>query len=135
MTPGEHPDQAHPPPAQAELPDGSQMELEPVARAICERYYAEYDDEDARYGDRGRAWCVHDNQHIVQWAALDLGRYTDLSAQLDWLGRLLHARDFPMDRFVRNLELAADVVGEQGRSAVPVAERLARAAREFEPPA
>ena len=135
MTPGEHPDQAHPPPDRAQLPGGGELELEPVAREICSRYYGEYDDEDGRYGQRGRAWCVHDNRHIVHWAALDLSKYTDLDAQLEWLGRLLHARDFPMDRFVRNLELASAVVGEQGGDAGVVSERLARAAREFEPPA
>lgn len=73
---------------------------------------------------------MHDNQHILNWAALDLGAYADLDAQLAWLGRLLHARDFPMDRFVRNLEIAAEVTG--GHAAL--SERLARAAREFSPP-
>jgi hypothetical protein len=77
---------------------------------------------------------VHDNQHIVQWAALDLAEYADLDAQLAWLGRLLAARDFPMERFVRNLEIASEVVSEQGVSAGAVADRLIRAAREFQRP-
>jgi len=106
-----------------------------VARAICSRYYEQYTDEEARYGARGEAWCVHDNQHIVQWAALDLAEFADLDAQLAWLGRLLHAREFPMDRFVRNLEIAAEVVAAQEPDAAALAERLARAAREFQLPA
>ena len=105
-----------------------------MAREICSRYYAQYTDEHDRYGARGEAWCVHDNQHIVHWAALDLGQYTDLDAQLAWLGRLLEARDFPMDRFVRNLEIAAEVLAGQDRTA-PLSERLTRAARDFATPA
>ncbi len=106
-----------------------------MAREICTRYYEQYPDEHGRYGARGAAWCVYDNQHIVHWAALDLARYADLDEQLAWLGRLLHARDFPMDRFVRNLEIASEVVAAREQDTTALSERLARAAREFEPPA
>ena len=51
------------------------------------------------------------------------------------LGRLLHARDFPMDRFVRNLGIASEVVAAGEQDTVALSERLARAAREFQPPA
>jgi hypothetical protein len=105
-----------------------------VAREICTRYYAQYPDEHDRYGARGAAWCVHDNQHIVHWAALDLAQFTDLDGQLAWLGRVLHARDFPMDRFVRNLEIASEVVAAGEQDTAALSERLARAAREFQPP-
>jgi hypothetical protein len=108
--------------------------LEPVAREICDRYYAEYADEEARYGPRGEAWCVHDNQHIVNWAALDMCELADFDGQLAWLGRLLHARDFPMDRYVRNVEIASEVVREQGSAYEPLGDRLASAARAFVPP-
>jgi hypothetical protein len=91
-------------------PDGTALDLRDLARGVCARYRAEFPDEEERYGDAGQAWCVHDNQYILHWALLDAQGLTKLDDQVAWLGRVLGARDFPLDRLARNLELAADVV-------------------------
>ena len=50
----------------------------PIAGA---RYRAEFPDEEERYGDAGNAWCVHDNQHILNWAYQDAPGFVDLDEQ------------------------------------------------------
>lgn len=84
-----------------------------LAEAICERFYAEFPDQDARYGDRGRAYCAHDNAYLVAWLVEALGPAGAASfrTNVDWLRGLLDARGFPMDAFRRNLELVGEVVG------------------------
>jgi hypothetical protein len=104
------PPSGHPPPEHAEAADGRNVALRPLAEEICRRYRAEFPDEQERYGDAGVAWCVHDNQHILNWAFLERRGFVDLAEQVGWLARVLDARDFPLERLVRNLEIAADVV-------------------------
>ena len=107
-----------PPPSGAEAPvdvhapDGAPVDVRELALKVCARYYLEFDDEEARYGHAGRAWCVHDNQYLISWALLDVRGVTKLDEQVAWLARVLHAREFPLDRLRRDLELAADVVEE-----------------------
>ena len=36
----------------------------------------------------------------------------DMNPQVDWLAGILGARDFPLDRLVRALEIGADVIAE-----------------------
>ena len=62
------------------------------------------------------AWCRHDNQHILNWAALALRGWVDLNKELSWLARVLKARDFPLERLARNLEIASAVVSEKVES-------------------
>ena len=59
------------------------------------------------------AWCRHDNQHILNWAVVTLRFSIQLESQLSWLARILEAREFPLDRLARNLEIAAEVVAKQ----------------------
>ena len=106
------PPSGHPPPERATLPAGDVVELGPLAREVCRRYREEYPDEEQRYGDAGIAWCVHDNQHILNWAVLALNGYLELEEKLTWLAGVLEARDFPLDRLARDLELAAAVAKE-----------------------
>jgi hypothetical protein len=114
-----------PAPLETAAPDGTTVDLRDLARAVCERYRAEFPDEQERYGDAGRAWCVHDNQYILHWALLDARGSTTLEGQVAWLARVLHARDFPLERLRRNLELAADAVTATGAPwAGDVARRL-----------
>ena len=91
---------------------GESIELVPLAEEICARYRAEFPDERDRYGDAGIAWCVHDNRHILNWACEAIAFGADFRGNLLWLRRVLAARDFPVERLVRDLELAADVVSE-----------------------
>ena len=108
------PPSGHPPPRHAELPGGGTLDLERLAIEICRRYRAEYPDEQGRYGEVGAAWCVHDNQHLLNWAFLEARGYGDMLADVSWLAGVLEARGFPLDRLARDLELCADVVAESG---------------------
>ena len=107
------PPSGQPPPTEARLGDGDPLDLAALAREICRRYRAEYADEAERYGDAGIAWCVHDNQHLLNWAAGSVNGYVDFEREVAWLARVLEARDFPLDRLARNLDIGADVVREQ----------------------
>jgi hypothetical protein len=103
-----------PPPRTAILSGGeAPIDLVALAGEICRRYRDEFPDEQERYGDAGVAWCVHDNQHILGWAVGARNGYTDLNEQLGWLAGVLSARDFPVERLVRDLEIAAAVVRER----------------------
>jgi hypothetical protein len=113
-----------PPPERAVLMGAdAPIELVPLAEEICRRYREEFPDEEGRYGDAGMAWCVHDNQHILNWAVGARNGYVDLRKELAWLGRVLEARDFPVERLARNLEIAAVVAAE-----LPIADDLAAGA-------
>lgn len=83
-----------------------------VAEAVCNRYYAEFPDHDARYGDRGRAYCAHDNAYLVAWLVDALGPagLASFAANVRWLHGVLQARGFPMDAFRRNLDLVGEAV-------------------------
>jgi hypothetical protein len=98
-----------PPPAQAQHSDGTPVDLEALAGQVCERYRQEFPDEEERYGETGIKWCLHDNQYILAWAFQDARDGTlKLGEQTQWLARVLASRDFPVVRFVRNLEIAAE---------------------------
>jgi hypothetical protein len=121
------PPSGSPPPTTAtigELP----IDLVPLAREICERYYRFYPDEHERYGPAGRDWCHHDNQWLLSWAVADVLGATSLDEQASWLARVLHSRAFPVERLAHNLQLAAEVVREQEIDQAPViGERLDQA--------
>jgi hypothetical protein len=103
-----------PPPVTATLRDGTSLDLRALAHKICKRYRSEFPDERARYGDAGTAWCIHDNQHLLNWAVTESKGLGGFTAQLEWLIVVLHARAFPLDRLARNLEIAAAVLNERG---------------------
>jgi hypothetical protein len=83
-----------------------------IAETICDRYYAEFPDHDERYGDRGRSYCAHDNAYLVAWLvdALDTAGPGSFATNVEWLRGLLEARGFPMDAFMRNLQLVGEAV-------------------------
>jgi hypothetical protein len=90
------------PPASVLLEDADQeLELVPLAEETCRRYRQEFPDEQGRYGDAGNAWCVHDLQYLLYWAAEDVNGYLDIRTEVAWLGSVLEARDFPLERFAR----------------------------------
>jgi len=106
------------------------IDLVPLAEEICRRYRDEFPDEQERYGDAGVAWCVHDNQHVLAWAVGSRNGYVDLERELSWLARVLSARDFPVDRLARDLDIAAEVVRERLSGAEQtIADDLAAGAR------
>ena len=92
---------------------GESLDLVALATAICERYRLEYPDERERYGDAGNAWCVHDNQHLLNWATGSVNGELDIRLEVAWLATVLEARDFPADRLARDLDIGADIVLDQ----------------------
>ena len=95
------------------LDGGESLDLVALATAICERYRLEYPDERERYGDAGKAWCVHDNQHLLNWATESVNGELDIRLEVAWLATVLEARDFPADRLARDLDIGADIVLDQ----------------------
>jgi hypothetical protein len=122
------PPSGQPPPRAAELADGTALDLEALAAEVCARYRAEYPDEEERYGPAGELWCRHDNQHLLNWAALHTRRYVVLDEQVAWLAKVLEAREFPLDRLARDLDIGAEVVRARVPSGGPMAEALSAAA-------
>ena len=112
------PPPSSPAPTTAQL-HGATFDLVAPARETCRRYRLEFPDEEGRYGDAGMAWCVHDNQHILSWAAMAVEYDLGMERQLEWLADVLRNRDFPVARLARNLEIAADVIEDPA-----LAERL-----------
>jgi hypothetical protein len=106
------PPSGYPPPVSAQLHNGPTLELRVLAQEICARYRAEFPDEEERYGDAGMAWCIHDNQHILNWAVAESNGYGGFERQLAWLAGVLEARDFPLERLARDLDIAAAVLDE-----------------------
>ena len=106
------PPSGSPPPASAELRSGDTLDLRELAEEICRRYRAEFPDEEGRYGEAGMAWCVHDNQHLLNWAVTETNGFGGFDGHLEWLAGVLAARDFPVERLARDLEIAADVVDD-----------------------
>lgn len=123
------PPSGHPAPVSAQLPGGDSVDLRALAQEICGRYRAEFPDEEQRYGDAGMAWCLHDNQHILNWAVTEVHGFGGLERQLDWLAGVLDARNFPLDRLARNLEIAAAVVAEAMPGDAALSAPLATGAR------
>ena len=107
----------HPAPPTSRAPDtarlhGEEIDLIGPAREVCRRYRLEFPDEQGRYGEAGMAWCVHDNQHILSWAVMAVEYGLGMERQLEWLAGVLGSRDFPLERLVRDLEIAAEVVAD-----------------------
>jgi hypothetical protein len=104
----------------APLLGGEPLDLIALATAICQQYRGEFPDERDRYGEAGIAWCVHDNQHLLNWAVETSNGYFDIKHEVAWLANILEARLFPIDRLARNLDIGAEVTqrevpGEPGQ--------------------
>ena len=98
------------PPTTARLPDGTELDLLPLARTVADEHLARHPEELDRYGEAVRAWCVHDNQHLLNWAAMDLAGFVDLDAQLRWLATVLTSRGYPLESLADDLRTAAWVL-------------------------
>ena len=117
------------PPPTAALADGTELDLLPLAREITATHLAGHPEELERYGPAVRAWCTHDNQHLLNWAALDVAGKVDFDGRLRWLAGVLSARGYPLQNLADNLRTAAAVLERRpGESTRAVARRLASAA-------
>ena len=112
------------PPGTVTSPHGRDIDLATLARDTCASYATEFPDEHERYGPAGAEWCRHDCQHLLNWAVLSLTVGLDYEAQLAWLARVLEARDFPLERLARCLELLAQAVRDGTPDEPEVAARL-----------
>lgn len=101
-----------PPPATVTTDSGEPIDLRALAEDVCRRYRREFSDEEARYGEAGQAWCIHDNQYLLAWAVDAADGHLDMRGQVAWLASILEARDFPLERLARDLEIGVDVVRE-----------------------
>jgi methanogenic corrinoid protein MtbC1 len=127
MTPRLQVPSGAPPPASVRV-GGVEVELEPLAREICELYRALYPDERERRGTSGELWCLHDTLYLLAWALDDLRPATgQLVRNVMWLARVLAARGFPLERLARHLQLASEVVL---RADVPEREALSERLQE-----
>jgi hypothetical protein len=113
-----------PPPQRVTSPNGDEIDLVNIAQATCMAYHLEFPDERERYGTAGEAWCRHDAQHLLNWAVLSLTRSLDFEGQLAWLAQVLEARNFPLPRLARCLELLADATRHTIPEEPQVATRL-----------
>ena len=119
------------PPEAFELSDGTQIDLGPLAGQLCGLYYDVYPDDLERYGTAGQAWCDHDSRYLLAWALEDARASTvDCVEQVQWLGRVLAARAFPIERLARHVELTAAVLrtADLGDLGSRAAERMCQAA-------
>ena len=101
-----------PAPTSVVLDQGERLDLVTLASEICQRYRQEFPDEERRYGDAGNAWCVHDNQYLLYWAAEAVNGVLEMTDEVAWLAGVLEARSFPLDRLARGLDIGADVVSQ-----------------------
>jgi hypothetical protein len=92
---------------------GPALDLLTLATEICGRYRQEFPDEKKRYGEAGNQWCVHDNQHLLNWGVEAVNGHLDINQEVSWLASVLEARGFPIERLARTLELGAAVILEQ----------------------
>jgi len=102
-----------PAPVSAVLADGRALDLVALATEICRRYREEFPDEEERYGEAGNAWCVHDNQHLLNWAVEAANEQSDMRNDVAWLASVLESRGFPIERLARDLDLAGVVAGQR----------------------
>lgn len=118
-----------PPRDSVRLPDGTTCFLAPLAHSVARRHLDQFPDEAERYGDAGFEWCVHDVQWILAWAASEVGGSDGLlRKQLNWLGGLLAARGYPLERITRAVEIAADAVDVEYPGSGDALSRVLRAA-------
>jgi hypothetical protein len=121
------------PPTVARLPDGSDVELRPLAQRITDAHLRRHPEDVERYGaELARDWGVHDNQHLLEWAIGDI----DLLAQVAWLARVLDARGYPVANLADNLMIGAGVVADEipGPAGDAIADRMRAAARSLAEP-
>ena len=95
------------PPVTATLPDGVVLELRLLAREITDRHLRRHAEDLQRYGETGREWCTHDNQHLINWAVLAVCDALSFREQLAWLASIDQS-GYPLANLADNLETAAE---------------------------
>jgi heme-degrading monooxygenase HmoA len=68
------------------------LDLRALATEITEAHLADHPEDLERYGPAGREWCIHDNQHLLNWALVEVTGGVDSGAQVEWLAGVLRSR-------------------------------------------
>jgi hypothetical protein len=100
-------------------------------RSCRQKPVSSYPDDLERYGVAGRAWCEHDSRYLLAWGLEDARAGTvDCVEQVQWLGRVLANRAFPIERLARHVELTVAVTRSSGLGEVGdrAAARMSQAA-------
>ena len=99
-----------------------------AAAEVSRLFFARFPEAAERYGEHGRAYTDHDNAYLVRWArdAVELGSGAVFERNVRWLLDLLSARDFPVEWFLRDLELVVAVIVERGLVTPTDADRILR---------
>jgi len=108
-----------------------QIDLGELAEELCDLYYELFPDELERDGETARAWCDHDARYLFAWALEEAGSGAlDTVAQVNWLARVLEARNVPIEHFALRVELACAVLERMipGAVGTRAAARMAQAA-------
>jgi hypothetical protein len=87
-----------------------------LAESVTARLLAEHPELDERYGERGRAFGVHDTAYQIAWIvnAVELDAPQRLRTDMVWLRDVLAARHFPIPVLRRNFELAIAICADEG---------------------
>ena len=118
------PPSGSPPPTQARTPAGRSVDLVLVAKRAAAAFVAAFPDYADRYGPVAVPWCVHDDQHLLNWAILSLDDQVDYERELAWLARVLEARTFPLAWLASGLDVLATSVREVYPALTDVAARV-----------
>ena len=95
-----------------QLRDGSAVELRPPRSSRRTVISPSTPSSSSATAPHTRAWCVHDLQWLLLWAVQDAdGQGVDFAAQLDWLVRVLDARDYPLASLADALDTLAGAAG------------------------
>jgi hypothetical protein len=118
------PPSGFPPPTEAGTRDGEVVDLVRVAEHSAAAFIRAFPDYGERYGPVAIPWCVHDEQHLLNWAILSLRDQVDFEHELAWLARVLESRAFPLYWLAGGLELLARTMRELYPTLPDVATRL-----------
>jgi len=111
------------PPASAQLPDGTMLDLGALAAEIADAHLERHPEDVERYGrELAHAWCTHDTQHLLAWA---VGGF-DVDGQVSWLANVLTSRGYPLANLIETLERCAQAL--DGVLATEAAQELRDAA-------
>lgn len=118
------PPSGSPPPTEARTPGGEIVDLSLVAERAAAAFVAAFPAYAERYGPVAIPWCVHDDQHLLNWAILSLRDQVDFEQELSWLARVLESRGFPLAWLASGLEGLAATMRELYPDLADVATRL-----------
>ncbi|HWG89756.1 MAG TPA: hypothetical protein VNZ52_02810, partial [Candidatus Thermoplasmatota archaeon] len=88
---------------------------EALARRVVERFYEERPEASARWGDRGRRFCLEDTRYHLQYlaAALEFRLPRTFVQYVAWIRDVLEARGVDRDHLRLTLRLLAEALEQE----------------------